>query len=304
MQIVSTHNLARTMIRLTSRNQTAYHAELIRVSSGKNHALRSGNCPETARIAELERETVLGDQLVGNLRQGSVWVSVSEARVAGVLDVVARMREIAVEAGDTTTSATARTTLALELDGLLEDLLSLANSTHEGAALFGGTGTESPATAVRDADGRMLSVVYGSGAETVRSLQAGSSVVEYGVTAVGPDGLFAGPGGSQDIFLAAIELRDQIESGGGVEDMPLAELGQAFDRVTLALVRTGLQGNRLEQLSLRAEDAALTRQGELSDLSETDLASAAMRLAELEASLQASLSMAATLGRLSLLNHL
>jgi len=304
MQISSSQNLVQTVVRLTSHNQAEYNAELIRVSSGKNYQKRSENCQDTARIAELERESRLGTQLAGNLKLGAAWASISEARVTSVLEVTSRIQEIAVGASDATISATARAALVQELDGLIEELVSLANDSYDGTALFGGTGAGNPVAATRDPDGRIVSVAYAAGTDTARSLQAGAGTVEYGIPATGPNGLFADPASGRDLFRAALELRDQIETGGGVPPTALADLAQAYDGVTVALVRTGLQSNRLDDLSLRAEDAALNRQDRLSTLADTDLATAAVRLAELQASLQASLSMAATIGRISLINYI
>lgn len=304
MQIASTQNLAQTVARLTSLSQAEHNAELIRVSSGKNYQQRSENCQETARIAELERETKLGTQLAGNLKLGAAWASVSEARVTSVLEVTARIQEIAVQANDTTISDSARMALAQELDGLVEDLLSLANSTYDGTALFGGTGGENPVVATRAADGRLVSVAYVGGAGASRSFQAGNTTVEYGVAATGSNGIFADLGSGRDLFRSALDLRDQIASGSGVPSTVLAELGQAYDGVTVALVRTGLQSNRLSDLAQQAGEAAVARETRLSGLSDTDLAAAAVRLTELETSLQASLSMAAAMGKISLINYI
>jgi flagellar hook-associated protein 3 FlgL len=303
MQIPSSQNLAQTVSRLNSRNQAEYNAELIRVSSGKNYQSRSENCQETARIAELERDTTLGTQLASNLKLGSAWASVSEARVSSVLEVTARIQEISVQARDTTISESARIALAQELDGLVEDLLSMANETYDGTALFGGTGEGDPVVATRDADGRIVSVAYAGGSDTPRSLQADGTTVEYGIHATGSGGLFADSASGRDLFGTVIDLRDQIMAGN-VTDATAAELGEVYDGVAAALVRTGLQSNRLDSLSQRAEDAALARGTRLSDLSDTDLAASAVRLAELETALQASLSIASTIGKISLINYI
>ncbi|MDX9979326.1 MAG: flagellin [Lentisphaeria bacterium] len=304
MQIASTQNFAQTVARLTSQSQAEHNAELIRVSSGKNYQKRSESCPETARIAELERETKLGTQLAGNLKLGAAWASVSEARVTSVLEVTARIQEIAVRASDTTISETARMALTRELDGLVEDLLSLANSSQDGTALFGGTGGENPVAATRDAEGRIVSVAYAGGADASRSFQAGNTTVEYGVAATGSNGVFADSASGRDLFRSALDLRGQIAAGGAVSAATLAELGQAYDGVTAALVRTGLQDNRLSDLAQQAEAEAVARETRLSGLADTDLAAAAVRLTELETSLQASLSMAAAMGKISLLDYL
>jgi flagellin-like hook-associated protein FlgL len=302
---IASHTISEALAQSVAKNQEAYSAEQIRVASGKKYQLRSAGGVAAAQAANLQQSQSISAQFRSNIQQASTWATVGESRLTSIVDQVARVQEIAVEAGDTTLASDGGTALAEELNGLLDDLLAQANAEFQGSPLFGGAGGTQPATATRDADGHITSVSYASGTDTARTVKAdASTVVEYGVSATGPDGVFADSGSGRDLFQSIIDLRDQIESGTAPTDATVGQLSDAFDGVTQALVRTGVQSNRLTTLEQQSQALDVTNQERLSDLEDTDMAAAISRLSQLEASLQASLQLASTIGDFALAKYI
>lgn len=303
---IASHTLADTLANSVAKNQMEYGAEQIRISSGKAYQKRSENCDDAARAAGLQQSRALAAQFQSNIQQATAWTSVTESRLTSIVDQMARVQEIGVEGNDSTLTGSAREALAQELDGLLEDLLAQANAQYDDAPVFGSTGAASePVAATRDANGRLLGVTYAAGTDTARSVQAnGTTSVAYGTCATGPDGVFADSASGRDLFQSVIDLRDQIRTGGAVTDTTLAAVADSCTGATQALLRTGLQGNRLATLEQQAGDLDVVQQKRLSELTDTDLASAISRLSELEASLQASLQMASSVGDMSLAKYI
>lgn len=303
---IASNTIAEALARSVARQQTDYATEQIRIASGKKIQRRSEDCLNASLAADLQRGRALNAQTTANLQAASTWVLAGESRLGTIVDQMARAREIAVEAGDATRTADAQRAMVQELDGILEDLLRQANAQQEGARVFGGVnGDEPPITAVRGPDGRIVSVSYADTSDVARSIQIEDGVViSYGTCATGTRGVFADAGTGRDLFQSLIDLRDGIAAGSSPSEPTLAALTAAFDGATEALMQTGLQGNRLQGLVQQAKDVDAAMQERVTELNDTDLVKSISRLGELEAALQASMRMAAALGRFSLADYL
>lgn len=298
---IATHTATEALNRAVVNNKNDLHLQQLRVATGQRYQLRSEQPADAADATRLQQAAATTEQWTRNIATTQTWERATEARLSSITNLVHRTREIAVSSSDVAESDTARQALADELNGILEDLVGHANAKHNGVALFGGADSAPPVSATRSADGEITAVTHSPNSAAPRSVQIDSeTVMRHGATATGPNGVFADSATGRDLLQNVIDMRDSLRSGTAIGDTSLDELSGSVDAVTGALAQTGLRQNRLQSVEQHHQATEVNRQNRLSDLRDTDMAEAIGRLSELQASLEASMRMAASVGQLSL----
>ena len=117
-----------------------------------------------------------------------------------------------------------------------------------------------------------------------------------------------------DIFQNLINIRDALADGELPEDVendgtghcytPLSDLQYNLDHVIQKYVETGVQAKGFDAMKTDLTNMELVFKTQISKLGDTDIASAATELSQLQASYQASLQITAKVNDLSLLNYI
>src|SRR2546422_2449149 len=109
-----------------------------RLSSGKR-INRFSDSPAAAAtvlgLAARERDWDAYNKAAGD---AVGWLNTQDQALQSSSSLLQRARELALSAGDGANSDTAREAIASELDGLRNELASLANTTYMGRSVFGG----------------------------------------------------------------------------------------------------------------------------------------------------------------------
>src|SRR5262249_10317471 len=134
------------------------------------------------------------------------------ASVAALQDgnqVLNRASQLAQEGINATSEGQDYEALASEVDGLINRVLSTANSQSDGRYLFGGTATTQPPFSVttQDAQGRPTAVTYAGSAERSNALIGPGQTVD---THYAGSQVFQQPGA--DVFQSLIGLRDDLRN--------------------------------------------------------------------------------------------
>ncbi len=182
-----------------------------------------------------------------------------------------RVRELAVSAGNAALSPQARSAVSDELLSLRDELADLANTTHEGSALFGGFST----TAVtRAADGSWS--YAGDGGRVQRRVGAGV-VVDVGLDGRATFG-FDQPTG-EDLLSVVERLAQHAKAGDSAalaQDQTLLAARSTGVLATLGTV--GATTNRVESARSRGQQYLDTVVAQRSALEDVDLAEAVLQL--------------------------
>ena len=142
-----------------------------KVSSGKRVNKPSDDPVAAARIAHLDASLSRLDQYKSNSDFARNQLGLEESSLNSVLDNLQRVRELALQANNATTSDSDRRDIAAEVSQAKDALLALANTTDvDGRHLFGGY-VEQTAPFTRSAGG---AVVY-NGDQGQRTLQISDS---------------------------------------------------------------------------------------------------------------------------------
>ena len=124
------------------------------ISSGKRIMTPADDPVGSVRLLQLDQQAGKLAQYKGNLTAANNSLMLEEATLGSVNNVLQRIREIALQAGNGALDKGGREALAQELAGREEELFGLMNSKNaRGEYLFGGYMSENQPF-VRDADGR------------------------------------------------------------------------------------------------------------------------------------------------------
>lgn len=109
------------------------------VAAGRRILRPSDDPVAAARALEVTQASDLVTQFKQNQGNASAALGLEEAELTGVGEVLGRVRELAVQGGNTNLSATARRGIATELRSRFEELLGIANATDgTGQKMFSG----------------------------------------------------------------------------------------------------------------------------------------------------------------------
>jgi len=142
---------------------------MTQLSTGKQIHQPSDDPVGASMALQLRTQLSKNDQYFRNMEDGLGWLSTAETAMSTGNDAIQRARELAIQGANDTYSAKERQYLVGEVRGVLEEVLSLANTTFKGEFIFSGTQTQAaPYTlekgtdvlrTVPDAIGRSLGAV-------------------------------------------------------------------------------------------------------------------------------------------------
>ena len=243
------------------------------------------------------------DQFLSNIDLGEVDLRSTENLLDQVGSRISRAEEIAVQLSNANTEL-GRPAAALQVDGLIDELIALANGSIRGRHMFGGENTvETPF--VRNGD----EITYnGSDNGVLRRVSSDDPLIE---TTLPGAGVFfetrdADTNVLQDgIFSVLTDLRTALDDSDG---LAIAEsldgLRAELDRVLEARATVGARGDRIGQIKVRLESAQSDIRNLQSTIEDADLAQSITQLQIKQTALQATLGVTAQLLPGSLMDFL
>jgi flagellar hook-associated protein 3 FlgL len=279
-------------------------AESLQQQVGTGERLeRSSEDPiASARLRQLSRADRLAEVESGNADRAREELATASERLDNIANALIRARELAVLAGNDTTSPSAREAVAVEIESLRDEILASLNAvSNTGRGLFAGE-SSGPAYTL-DAAG---TAVY-SGTATNGLLNIGDSVeVERGLT--GPavvDFNLAGAPTNTLAFLAdlAAGLRTNADPAQFARDS-VAGIDAAIDTSTRGQTVIGARLAWIDTVDTNQQLRADARAQEGSAIGDTDLASAITQLQQVLTVLEASQASFARLSSLTLFDRI
>ena len=262
-----------------------------KLSTGRLINRPSDSPTGTNEAMRLRAQLSADTQHARNAQDGLAFMGQVDSTLSTMLDNVRRARNLLVQGASTgSTGPESREALAQELSQIREALLSLANTSHLGRPIFGGTTGSSVAY---DSSG-----FKGDTHPVSRTVDNGVSVrIDVnGPEAFGPDGadLFA------VLSKAVSDLRTDPAAVGG----NLVPLDAVTERMKTALTGIGARYARIEAAAARVDQVTLTNKAALSEVENVDVAEAIMDLQMQEVAYQAALGATARVLQPSLIDFL
>ncbi len=216
--MVTPNVLATTMVNGLTTDQTAMATLEEQISTGDAINVPSDNPAGAANLLQLQGAVTRAGQYSSNAQDGVGWLSLGNATVSSVLDVVQSIKSVieGVSGSSLMGEPATVTSTADQVRSALNQLMNLANTTEEGGQpIFAGTGN---ATAAYDANGSYL----GNGVAPTRTVAPGTQVA---VAVTGPQVFGPGTPGASDSF-------------GGVTTSLLSGAGTTTDGPNVGVLQT------------------------------------------------------------------
>jgi len=230
-----------------------------------------------------------------------------DSTLSSVSDLLIRAKEIAVQANNDTLSSDNRKALGVELQGLRDQMLSLANTRDSsGNFLFGGSKvTQAPFISVAGGspqyagDQTRMSVMVGEN-RTMPINRTGTDAF-VPVNRTMPDGTSQGVGffNVMDDLIKGVNTSDRPKMQGGLGELDTLLGGLSMARANIG---SGLKG--IDQQTSVIEDTVLNLKTTLSSVEDLDYAKAITKMNQQMLSLEAAQSSFAKISQLNLFNYI
>lgn len=278
------------------------------LSSGKKLLTPSDNPMAAARIVDLNQNIKQNEQYQSNINTARDRLSQQESVLQSATDVLQRINELGIQGLNDTNSLSDRKAIALEMEEMNKQLLSIANTkSPNGEYLFAGFKSSTQPFSKNTANPGAYSY---AGDTNSRSIQIdtnrqitdgdpGSQV--FGI----PTGSATVPaaGSINNIFEAvdkfAADLRANAPNSASLDD-----ISKSLDKVVSVRSSVGIRLNALDKQEEMHTDAVLGMQDVLSATEDLDYAEAIGRFSQQTVSLQAAQQTFTQLKKLSLFNYL
>lgn len=256
-----------------------------------------------ARLRALTRLERRGETEAENAARLGQDLTQASNEIEGVVAILQRVRELAVAAGSDTAGASGREAIALEIEQLGEELFARSNARSiTGAPLFAGT-AGAPAF-VRDAAGN---VTYNGNGQNGTVPVAPGTQIERGVTG---DQLFEfDVNGTPDSAFNVLSGLALALQGGAANPAQAAQdaldgIDAALDSATRSQTIIGTRLDWVNAIQQDQETRALDVAAQRSQVGDTDVTDAIVRLQQVLTALEASQASFTRISSLSLFNAL
>lgn len=276
-----------------------------RISTGKKLAAPSDDAVAYQRLQTIARSTADDTAYRSNIALAQTVLAQADTVLGNVTNQLQRAQELAIQANSGTLSDRDRGIIATQIRGLVDDLVSLANTKDaRGGPLFGSASGDTALN--RDASG----VVSFTGTGNPASIPVGDGVsVQASEPATRIFGGIASGGATTDILTLLSNFATALETPGAAATSAGAAtaidgLKAALDQVGSVRGSIGARATRLDLESARLDDTNVARQAERSRLEDTDVTQTVIDLQKTSAVLEATQSSLVRLSQLSLFDYL
>ena len=252
---------------------------------------------DTTSVLRMRAQQIDFDTYATAAEDGLAWLSTQDQALQSASELLRRARDLGLLAAADIRSPVEREAIATELEGIRDQLASLANTEFQGRSVFGGF---QPA-AVAQVAGVWTWVGDPSGTAQVLRRVGPNTVLP--INSDGED-IFGFASGTDVFGVLDTMAADARAANTAGLTAGLNTLDQRADAVRAGL---GLVGTRANQIQGTLEDNELqsaTLQNNRSNLEDADLAESALKLAQAQTSYQAALAAAARLSMASLIDFL
>jgi flagellar hook-associated protein 3 FlgL len=279
----------------------------LQIGSGKRINKPSDDPKGTGDALHYRHNIARNEQQQRNLEDGLSYMSFLDNVLAGTGDLLNEALSKAIAGDNDSMTAEDRQVLANEVNILLEDLVSKANTTFSGKFIFGGfNDQEQPFTVTRDVNGLITAVSSnpnGIDGQIEREIATGlRETINFGGTQLfQPDGA----GASTDLFQTLITLRDGLINndtniiGGQIDAIQNTIDQNSYFRSTL-----GAKVNYFQRMQEQLTAAEVNLSDSLSKVEDVDMVEAATNFEMEQAAYNAALATGAQIIQLSLLDFL
>jgi len=241
-------------------------------------------------------------QYSNNVTDGTSWNSTADSVLSQINDVVGRVRELVVEGGNATESQTDRTNIASEVNQLIDEVKTQANTQYAGSYIFSGTASETPPYLSGTND-----TYQGNNGTVLRQIGPNSTVqVNVNLSGLLGSGQSAADGGLLDTLRT---VSDDLTGGtaanlNALQTTDLTNIDSNLSTLETMQAQVGATANRLTLATSRITAISANDTKALASDQDVDIATATTQYSTEQAGYQAALKTGASIVQSSLLDFL
>ncbi len=286
-----THNQVRYLSDATER------ADRVQRQLSTNRRIdRASDDPTGAALAMQHRKNIAFEsQMRRNLENGTAFLNVTESALNSATELLQRARELTVQGSTGTLGPNEKTSIATEMNQLIQQLAQVANTNFGGAYIFSGHQTQTAAYQV--AGNPPAAVTWqGDTGQRIRQVSAQDAVA---VNLIG-DQVF------EDMFADLIDLRDNLNANAPTTTInsSIADIDRALNSVLDARADVGARLNRFESTTSRSLDTDTNLQELRASIEDINISETIIQFTAAQNALQAALGAIGKTANMSLLNYL
>ncbi len=286
------------MLRALAHSQEVESKALQEISSGRRISGPSDDPAAMAALVQNHSQQIWNDQFSQSLAGIKSQLQMADSTLASVVTGLQRAVTLGVEGATGTLSQTDRDAVAAEVLGIRDSVLSLANSSFNGAFLFAGTQN---AKAPFQVDSTVTAGVSYLGNSTSSHVEVGENRTMQ-INAPG-DQIFLNPQGS--VFESLNTLMSALKSGDGdAISSATSNVRAAFDQVSAQRVFYGNAVSQVEDNDTILSKDKLDLSDEKNRIAGADLAASVSSLINAQTARNALLAAAGQISRTSLFDYL
>lgn len=259
----------------------------------------------TAQALDTRARLAANAQYGRNIDDGASWLNAADSALSQATNVMNRILDLTVQAGNGALNQAGKDAIAVELEGLNKDLLSTANSKHLGRNIF--AGSSDAATAFSPAIPADPSIPGDTGTPPVFNGVAGGSV-ERRISAdrtvrVDADGAAIFGSGSGSVFDAVTKTIESLRKGEDAT-VNLTNLQASFKNIVSGRAEIGSRQVQLERAGNVNTELEATLDAQKMGIEKADLGSVIMDLKLQETNYQVALAATARVLQPTLMDFL
>lgn len=246
--------LINNMISNIGKNMRRMEGYQRKLATGKKIAVPSDDPIVAARALKLRTDVSQLEQYKRNAEDAVSWLEITESALNNIGEILQRVRELAVQAGNSTMTTEDTQKTAEEVEQLKGQLIKIANSTYAGRYIFSGFKTD---TKLLDDDGNFVvevedteSIIYEVGiSDSININVLGGELFNHGEEVIvgQPAKLIT----MMNEFIAALKSGDKIAICDPNDDLPegesiLEKLDDEMNNLLAIRASVGARYNRLE----------------------------------------------------------
>ena len=277
------------------------------IATGKQILNPSDAPDQAAMMARIKATIARQDNYSKALDTMQARLDLESTTLTSASDVLVRIKELAVQANNSSQGTVSRTAIATEMKGLRDQLLSLANSRDTtGNYIFAGSKVGTPAFQADSAgavsyqgDQTRMNIAVGDQRQLPLNRPGTNAFVR--VVRTDTDGVSSGTGFFQavDDLITAVKNNDKSVMQRGLTEMDALHSG-----VVLAQADSGTSMKVVEQQGIMLDDTKITLKTALSKVEDLDMATAITQMQKQMVSLEAAQASFAKISQLSLFKYI
>jgi len=270
------------------------------ISSGKRVNKPSDDPLSASRIVEIEHQLKMNGQYKKNIQSGITRLNDTESNLNTLQNIVSRAKDLSIQGSNATFSRDDMDKLAIEVNQILEQAVSISNKKSIDGYLFAGTYGKEPFKITRNGDGQITSVLPAG--DVSGKIYRQASADEKVQVNIENEKIFTG---DQNVFDDLINLRDALQEGDKdrVSDA-IGELNTRLDVIIGKVSEVGAKINALDNRNNMIDTENLSLNQFLADLQDADIAQAIVNYQQEQLAYQAALQAGGQMLQQAALNFL